>query len=149
MSRSTRTSTARFTMASSGSERHSSHVTKKGGSAEPPFLFWSCSLRLFRGVRLLVEAHGGEDFGADIFRALLLDMLRDARADRHHGFAHEGRAVVARPVERGFAVFVEALELREDIARHQFVGALGVFPVGPVMRELHEAAKAARLRLEA
>src|SRR5690606_26688308 len=108
MCRSTSISMARSVPANSVSEAR--FPDNKKGRLERAALL-HCAARLFGGVVLLVEPHRGENFRPDVFGALLLDMLGDAAADSHHSFAHEGRAVVARPVERCLAVVGEVLEL--------------------------------------
>ena len=72
-------------------------------------------------------------------------MALDGASHRGLAFGAERFAVGAHPVHRLRAPGVALLEARQHIAREELVGALGRFPIGPVMGEQQDAAKAAGL----
>src|SRR5690348_18235957 len=91
----------------------------------------------------LAAACGTGDGGG----ALLGLVLVEHRLGGGGAFGAEFGAVVAAPLEGGGAAFVQPAEMRHDIARIEFVGALCRREIGPVVRLLQKGAERALLFL--
>src|SRR6266568_7569060 len=104
------------------------HGMRSGGLDRTNCASAARACRLFRGVSRLV----GE---------VALDGARRGGL----ALGAEGFPVLAHPVHRLRAPGAALLKARQDVAREQFVGALGRLPIGPIVRQHQDAAKAAGL----